>query len=474
MPRNQNRDQLQETGSEGLDRSLTNRQIQMMAIGGVIGVGLFYGASVSVKLAGPAVLIDFVICGVLVAIVMRSLGEMTVEYPVAGSFSHYASALLGRRIGFLTAGMWWFYWVATVMSELAAIGKLVQYWYPSFPAWIPGLVALIFFTVSNLLAVRVFGEIEYWFAVLKVLAVLVFMAFGSLIILTGIFNNGEAVGINNLWINDGFMPNGWPGIFAAISLVVQAFSGIETLAVEAGESHDPNAAMQKAFKSVTFRILFFYIGSMLVMLCAFPWNKWIVHDGSPYVLMFSKIGIPLAAGIVNLIIILSALSSCNTGLYGGSRMLFSMSKKGIYSQRFAKLNRNKIPHVAVWATAAMIFIGVAITYLAPDKVYVWITSASAFASLWTWGIILVCELAFRRRMIEQQTEIKYPMPLWPVLPMIGLLLVLISFIAIATSPLTKISMFSGVAWLIVLLVYDQIRTKKQPAFILLDGQNAGR
>ncbi|MEW9674546.1 amino acid permease, partial [Ammoniphilus sp. 3BR4] len=219
--------------------SLTNRQIQMLAIGGVIGVGLFYGSATAVKLAGPGVLITFVLCGILAAIVMRALGEMTVEHPVAGSFSHYAGDLLGTRMGFLTAGMWWFYWVATVMSELAAIGKLVQYWFPTFPTWIPGLIGLILFALSNLLAVRVFGEVEYWFAVLKVFAVSVFMIFGALIILTGLFNDGQAVGLTNLWSNGGFLPYGWLGVLATISLIVQVYSGIETLAVEAGESHNP-------------------------------------------------------------------------------------------------------------------------------------------------------------------------------------------------------------------------------------------
>jgi len=447
--------------TDGLNRSLTNRQIQMLAIGGVIGVGLFYGAATSVKLAGPSVLLVFIMCGLLAAIVMRALGEMTVENPVAGSFSHYAGELLGTRMGFLTSGMWWFYWVATVMSELAAIGKLVQYWYPEFPAWIPGLIGLILFTLSNMLAVKIFGEVEYWFAVLKVFAVVVFMVFGGLIILTGLFNDGQAVGLTNLWVNGGFFPNGWLGALAAIPLVVQAYSGIETLAVEAGESSNPGTTMRKAFRSVTLRISIFYIGSMLIMLSAFPWNYVIEANVSPYVLMFSKIGIPVAAGLVNLIIILSALSSCNTGVYGGSRMLYGMAEKGLYSPKFTRLNRNQVPHVAVWVTAAMISLGVVITYLAPNNVYVWITSASAFASLWTWGVILASELVFRRRAIKQKTELQYAMPFWPILPIIGLVLLAVAVVSIATSPLTRISVFGGIGWLVILLVYYEVSVKRR-------------
>ncbi|UOF89836.1 amino acid permease [Fodinisporobacter ferrooxydans] len=447
-------------GGDGLHRSLSNRQIQMLAIGGVIGVGLFYGAATSVKLAGPGVLLVFVICGILAALVMRALGEMTVENPIAGSFSHYAGELLGTQMGFLTSGMWWFYWVATVMSELAAIGSLLQYWFPSFPAWIPGLIALILFTFSNMFAVKIFGEVEYWFAFLKVTAVIVFMIFGGLIILTGIFNNGHAVGLTNLWTNGGFLPHGWLGAFAAFSLVVQAYSGIETLAVEAGESQNPASTMRRAFRSVTIRISIFYIGSILIMLSAFPWNYLIEKGVSPYVLLFSKIGIPVAAGLVNLIIILSALSSCNTGVYGGSRMLYGMASKGLYNPIFTKLNKNHVPHIAVWATAAMISIGIFITYLAPGSVYVWITSASAFASLWTWGIILVSEIVHRKRANRRNQTLKYPMPLWPTLPIFGLILLMGAFVAILTSPLTKISVYGGIIWLAVLVAYYNSKVKK--------------
>ncbi|MCL6453121.1 MAG: amino acid permease [Alicyclobacillus sp.] len=442
----------------GLRRSLDSRQIQMLAVGGVIGVGLFYGASLSVQMAGPAVLVGFVLCGLIAAVVMRALGEMTVERPVSGSFRDYAESHLGRGVGFITGWMWWFFWTATVMSELAAIGKLLQYWFPHFPAWIPGLAALVLFTGSNLLAVRVFGELEYWFAILKVLAVALFMAFGLLMMFTGAFNGGTPVGVANLWSHGGFLPNGWVGVFASLSLVVQAYSGIETLAVEAGETKNPVRNMRRAFRAVTWRILVLYIGSVLVMLCAFPWNDLIHHTGSPYVLLFAKAGIPLAATVVNLLIILSGLSSCNTGLYGGSRMLYSMAEASVRDGRFSRLNRNRVPHGAVWLTAAMISIGTLLTYLAPNSVYVWITSASAFASLWTWGVILVTELVFRRRWERTMgVRPRMAMPLWPWLPGLGLLLLVVAFIAILTSPDTRISVWSGLIWLGMLAAYYAVR-----------------
>ncbi|MED4204876.1 amino acid permease [Neobacillus mesonae] len=440
-----------------LDRSLKDRHIQFLALGGVIGVGLFYGASEAVRLAGPGIIIAYIIAGVIVAIVMRSLGEMTVEKPIAGSFSSYAHDLLGPRMGFITGGMWWFFWVATVMSELAAIGKLIQFWYPNFPAWIPGLVALGLFTLCNLLVVRVFGEIEFVFAILKVMTIIGFMIFGALMILTGVFNDGKVVGLTNLWAHGGFLPFGWVGVISVISLVIQGYSGIETLAVEAGESQDPAKSLPKAFRTVTFRISFFYIGSILIMLAAYPWSELLNAGESPYILIFMKAGIPLVATIMNLLIIFSALSSCNTGVYGASRILYSMAEDKNMPAPLTKINRNKIPYMATYATAGAMSIGTIITYLSPDYVYIWITSASAFASLFTWIVILILEILFRSKMEKSGVKLQYPMPLWPVLPILGIIMLVGAFAAIVYSPLTRVSVFSGIGWLVILLVYYQIK-----------------
>ncbi|TCP31551.1 AAT family amino acid transporter [Scopulibacillus darangshiensis] len=447
----------QEPHSEGLSRSLKNRHIQFLALGGVIGVGLFYGASQAVKVAGPAVIIAYILAGVVVAIVMRALGEMTVEKPVAGSFSRYAGDLLGPRMGFLTGGMWWFFWVATVMSELAAIGKLIQFWFPGFPAWIPGLIALVLFTVSNLLVVKIFGELEFVFAILKVLAILAFMVFGALIILTGIFSDGKVVGLTNLWANEGgFLPYGWMGIVMAVSLVIQAYSGIETLAVEAGESDNPISSMPKAFRSVTYRISFFYVGSILIMLCAYPWTNLAHETGSPYVLLFTQIGVPAAATIINILIIFSGLSSCNTGVYGGSRILFSMANDKMMPAGITKLNKNKVPYISIFSTSIAISIGTIITYFSPDYVYIWITSASAFASIFTWIVIIVLELIFRQKISKQNQTLHYPMPLWPGLPILGLIMLVLALGCILYSPLTRLSVLSGVIWLLILIIYYQL------------------
>ncbi len=451
--------------ASNLQRTLSTRQISMLAIGGVIGVGLFYGAEVSVKLAGPAVIVDFILCGVLVAIVMRSLGEMVVHSPVSGSFSYYASAVLSPQVGFISAGMWWFYWIATVMSELAGIGKIAQFWDPRFPVWLPGFIALILFTGSNLLVVKIFGEIEFWFALLKILAVATFMAFGLLLMFTGVFSQGHIETITNLWTHGGFMPNGILGLLMAMSLVVQAYSGIETLAVESGESRNPTQALKRAFGSVTLRVGVLYVGSMVIMLSAFPWTYLLHHAGSPYVLMFSRIGIPVAATIINAIIIASGLSSCDTGLYGGSRMLYSLARQGTLSPKLGQVNRNSIPNVAVWVTALAIFLGIIITYVAPNQVYVWITSASAFADLFIWGVIIVSELQFRRKMGTTNSEIspkslEYPVPWWPILPIIGLVLLIGIFAAFLISPLTRVSVWAGILFLAFMVVYATVLQRR--------------
>ncbi len=442
--------------NQGLRRALGPRQVQLLSIGGVIGVGLFYGAGVALKLAGPAVIVDYVLGGIIVAIVMRALGEMTVEEPLAGSFSRFANQSFGEMWGFLTGGMWWFFWVATVMSELAAIGLLIQYWFVSFPPWIPGFIALVLFVISNLFSVEVFGELEFWFAILKILAIASFMVLGLLMAIMAI--NGA--GLSNLWTHGGFFPQGLSGVLQAVSLVVLGYSGVETLAVTAGETGRPYEAIPQAVSNVSWRIAILYIGSIAVMLMAFSWTSLAGHHMSPYVLLFAKAGIPLAATIVNVIIISSGLSSSNTGLYGGSRMLFSMAKDGYLPGVLNHLSRYKVPKLAVLMTGLGMSFGIVITYLAPNSVYVWISSASAFAAIWTWSMILLSEITLRRRKGGKAASLRYPLPLWPVLPIAGLVLLALMLGAIMMSPLTEVSVWSGIIWLGFLVMWWFLYSKK--------------
>lgn len=422
-------------------------------------MGLFYGAGVALKLAGPSVILDYIIGGVIVAIVMRALGEMTVEEPLAGSFSRHARRTMGPMAGFLTGGMWWFFWVSTVMSELAAIGLLVEYWFPQVAAWIPGLIALIIFVLTNLLTVEVFGELEFWFAVLKVTAIAAFILLGIGVAVTASFNPGHhQAGFSNLYALGGFFPKGLSGFLQAFSLVVLGYSGVETLAVTAGETGDPKEAIPKAVSNVTWRIAILYVGSVFVMLIAFPWTALAGRHLSPYVLLFQRVGVPLAATVINIIIITSGLSSSNTGLYGGSRMLFSLSKEKSLPGSLSYLSKNKVPTRTVIITGLAMSIGILITYLSPNTVYVWISSAASFAAIWTWGTILVSEMLFRRR--HRSRPLSYPMPLWPVLPIIGLLLLIGVLIAIMISPLTHISVWSGILWLAFLVIWWQLVGKR--------------
>ena len=442
---------------DGLKRALSPLQIQLLSIGGVIGVGLFYGSGVALTLAGPAVVLDYVIGGVVVAIVMRALGEMTVEEPIAGSFSRFAENTMGPMMGFLTGGMWWFFWVSTVMSELAAIGLLVQFWVPALPAWIPGLIALVLFTLANFLHVKVFGSVEFWFAVLKIFAIAAFMGLGIFLALRALFGGYHVAGIPNLWRFGGFFPHGVAGPLQAFSLVVLGYSGVETLAVTAGETAQPEKAIPRAVSNVTWRIAILYVGSIFVMLIAFPWSALIGHHTSPYVLLFTRLGLPLAATVITAIIITSGLSSSNTGLYGGSRMLFSMSQQERLPITLGHLSRNKVPRRAVVVTGIGMSVGILLTYLAPNTVYVWISSAASFAAIWTWSTILVSELLFKKR--HQTKALKFPVPGGPWLPVIGLVLLAGILLAIMVSPLTSVSVWAGIVWLLFLIVYWNLWAK---------------
>ena len=443
---------------DGLKRALSPLQIQLLSIGGVIGVGLFYGSGIALTLAGPAVVLDYVVGGIVVAIVMRALGEMTVEEPTAGSFSRFAETTMGPMMGFITGGMWWFFWVSTVMSELAAIGLLVQFWVPALPAWIPGLIALILFTFANFLHVKVFGSVEFWFAILKIFAIAAFMGLGIFLAIRATFGGLHVAGIPNLWRFGGFFPHGFSGALQAFSLVVLGYSGVETLAVTAGETAQPEKSIPRAVNNVTWRIAILYVGSIFVMLIAFPWSALVGHHTSPYVLLFTRIGLPLAATIINAIIITSGLSSSNTGLYGGSRMLFSLSQQKRLPKVLEHLSPNKVPIHAVLVTGLAMSFGILLTYLAPNTVYVWISSAASFAAIWTWGTILVSELLFKRQP-RSHVVLKFPIPGGPWLPIIGLVLLAGILLAIMISPLTSVSVWAGIAWLLFLILYWLIRTR---------------
>jgi amino acid transporter, AAT family len=303
---------------EGLHRALSHRQIQLMAIGGAIGVGLFLGAGSAIEAAGPAVLLCYLGTGAVVFLVLRALGEIAVEHPVSGSFARYAGDLVGPWAGFATGWTYWLMWTTTVMAEVTAVGIYVQYWWPAVPQWLPALASVATLLGANLVSVRLFGEAEFWFALVKIVAIVGFILSGVAILVFGVGDLPSAA-VSNLWSHGGFFPHGLGGMLEALQIVTYAFLGIELIGVTAGEARDPERELPTAINRALWRILIFYVGAVAVILMLVPWNQ-VSAESSPFVLAWGGIGIGAAAGILNGVVITSALSSSNSGIFATARM----------------------------------------------------------------------------------------------------------------------------------------------------------
>jgi len=385
---------MSQPGSD-LSRNLRNRHIQLIAIGGTIGTGLFLGSAKAIHSAGPALILAYALGGVAIFFIMRALGELLTYRPVAGSFATYADEFCGPLPGFITGWSYWFAWVVTGMAELTAIGKYVGFWYPTVPQWLPALVALLALYGSNLLAVRVFGELEFWFALIKVVTIVGLIVGGLAVILFHVGDLGTSASFANLWSHGGFLPFGILGMLLTMQIVMFAYEGVELIGVTAGEAENPSVVLPRATNGIIVRILIFYIGAVLIVMSLVPWNE-LSPDVSPFVFVFEKIGVPAAAGLINVVVITAATSSCNSGIFSTGRMLWSLAQRGQGPRVFAGLNRGRVPAAAIHATAVLLLIGVALNYVAPEEVFTWVTSVALVGTFWTWGIILVSHRNYRR------------------------------------------------------------------------------
>lgn len=435
---------------EHLKRNLSERHIQMIALGGAIGVGLFYGSATTIQMAGPAITLAYLMGGLIVFIIMRALGEMAVAEPLSGSFSAYAYRYIGPFAGFLTGWTYWFLWIFAGMAEITVIGSYVNYWFPNIPYWVSALIALIVMVNVNLINVKAFGEFEFWFALIKVVAIIGMIGAGLLIIF-GV-GQGQALGFTNLWAHGGFMPNGIKGLLLALVLVIFSFGGTELVGVTAGEAENPQVTIPKAINNVVWRILIFYVGALLVMMAIYPWNE-IGTQGSPFVLIFDRIGIPAAASIINLVVITAALSAFNSGLFSTGRMLYNLALQKNAPKVFGELSPSGVPRNGILFSSFLILIAVVLNYFLPGRVFLIISSVTTIAVIIVWTMILICQLRFRKSKTEVEIRnLLFKLPFHKVLSgialaFLGLVLVLMGFI-----PDMRIALFVGPVWLLILYI----------------------
>ena len=445
---------MQQQHKPHLLRGLNARHIRFIALGSAIGTGLFYGSASAIKAAGPAVLLAYLIGGAAVFIVMRALGEMAVRNPVSGSFGSYARQYLGPLAGFITGWTYTFEMVIVALADVTAFGIYMGLWYPDVPRWIWILSIIFFIGAMNLCNVRVFGEMEFWLSLLKVGAIVAMILGGFGIMLFGIHSAGEtqASGLSNLWAHGGFMPNGIGGLIASFAVVMFAFGGIEIIGITAGEAKDPQRVIPKAINAVPLRILLFYVLTLFVLMAIYPWPQ-IGSQGSPFVQIFSNLGIGSAATILNIVVISAAVSAINSDIFGAGRMMYGLAQQGQAPKGFAQLSKQGVPWMTVVVMGAALLGGVVLNYLIPENVFLLIASIATFATVWVWLMILFTQVAMRRSMTKAQVaELKFPVPFWPYAPAAAIVFMLFVFGVLGYFPDTQAALMVGAVWIVLLII----------------------
>lgn len=439
--------------AQGLKRGLTARHIRFMALGSAIGTGLFYGSASAIQMAGPAVLLAYLIGGAAVFMVMRALGEMAVHNPVAGSFGHYASTYLGPMAGFILGWTYAFEMVIVAIADVTAFGIYMGFWFPEVARWTWVLGIVLFIGALNLCNVKVFGELEFWLSLLKVGAIVAMILAGLGIMAFGFsqVGSGQAVGLGNLFDHGGFMPNGVAGLIASFAVVMFAFGGIEIIGVTAGEAKDPQRVIPKAINAVPLRILLFYVLTLFVLMCLYPWPQ-IGSQGSPFVQIFSNLGIGSAAAVLNVVVISAAVSAINSDIFGAGRMMYGLAQQGHAPKGFSRLSRHGVPWMTVLVMGAALLVGVLLNYLIPENVFLLIASIATFATVWVWLMILITQVAMRRSMSrEQMAELKFPVPFWPWGPALAIAFMVFVFGVLGYFPDTQAALLVGMVWLVFLV-----------------------
>ena len=426
-----------DAGGGHLQRTLRRRHMQMIALGGVIGAGLFVGSGVVIKQAGPAAFLSFALTGALVVLVMRMLGELAAAYPAIGGFYEYNRLALGELAGFLTGWMDWYFWLIVVALEAVAGARILHDWLPGLPPWTFTLGLMLIFTAVNLLSVRSWGEAEYWFALIKVAAITLFLVIGVACI-AGLWPGHEA-GLSNLTTHGGFMPNGLGPVLAGAVAATGFYFGSEIVTVAAAESAEPEAAVARATQSVISRVLIFYVGSIFIVVSIVPWND--PGIAKPYVTSLVALRIPGAAKLMDAVILTAVLSALNSGLFASSRMLMALARRGDAPRALARLNARGVPVRAIATGTVFGYIAVVMNYVSPDTVFAFLVNSYGTVALFVYLLIALAELRLRKR-LEAEAPEKLRVRMWgypyvTVLAIVGMLGILaaMAFIPDQRTPL---------------------------------------
>ncbi|WP_027710909.1 amino acid permease [Dickeya chrysanthemi] len=432
-----------------LQRGLKNRHIQLIALGGAVGTGLFLGIAQTIKMAGPSVLLGYAIGGLIAFFIMRQLGEMVVEEPVAGSFSHFAYKYWGNFAGFASGWNYWVLYVLVAMAELSAVGIYVQYWWPGVPTWVSAAVFFVLINAINLANVKMYGELEFWFAIIKVVAIIGMIAFGGWLLLSG--HGGPEASITNLWAQGGFFPNGISGLVMAMAVIMFSFGGLELVGITAAEADKPEESIPRATNQVIYRILIFYVGSLAVLLSLYPWGK-VVEGGSPFVMIFHALNSELVANILNVVVLTAALSVYNSCVYCNSRMLYGLAKQGNGPQSLLKVDRRGVPVVAIGISALATALCVLINYLIPGRAFELLMALVVSALVINWAMISLANLKFRASKEREGVQTRFKALWYPFGNYLCLAFMVGILVIMSLTPGIQISVVLIPVWLLVLAI----------------------
>lgn len=452
-------------GSGALKRGLKNRHIQLIALGGAIGTGLFLGSAGVIKSAGPAMILGYAIGGMIAFLIMRQLGEMIVEEPVAGSFSHFANRYWSPFAGFLSGWNYWVLYVLVGMAELTAVGKYVQYWYPHIPTWVSALVFFALINLINLRSVKAFGEAEFWFAIIKVCAIIGMIVLGVYLLISGA--GGEQASLSNLWRHGGFFPNGVEGLVLVMAVIMFSFGGLELVGITAAEAENPRKVIPQAINQVVYRILIFYIGALTILLSLYPWDSLVqslsgngdAYTRSPFVQIFSLIGSDMAAHVLNFVVLTAALSVYNSGVYCNSRMLYGLAQQGNAPKVLLKVNRQGVPVVGILLSALITLGCVGLNYLLPSSALIILMSLVVAALVINWAMISLSHLRFRRQMNAQGRVPGFKALLYPFGNYLCLAFVSAILVLMFMDPNMRLSVYALPVWIAILWVGFKLRTR---------------
>ena len=448
-----------------LKRSMTAGQMEMISLGGAIGVGLFMGASSTIKWTGPSVLLAYIFGGVILYIVMRALGEMLYVDPGTGSFADYASEHVHPIAGYLAEWANVFQYIVVGISEVVATTEYLRFWWKGTSDWAAGVIIILFLLVANLASAKAYATLEFWFAMIKVVTIILMILLGFAVILFGFGNGGHPVGFSNLWSHGGFFTGGLKGFFFSMAIIVGSYEGIELIGISAGEVSDPHKAIVKSVKSVLWRILIFYVGAIFVIVTIYPWNK-LDSIGSPFVTTFAKVGITAAASVINFVVLTAALSGANSGIYSSSRMLYKLAHEGEAPKTFGHVSKRIVPSHAIIGITSGIFIGFMLNVLAQflnkslANVFVIVYSSSVLPGMVAWLVILIAELRFRKKNPDLMKNHPFKLPLYPYSNYFALIMLVVIVIFMFINPETQISVAVGAIVLIVAALVYVVKHRK--------------